>query len=170
MNCFIWNRKQVQRFNLGKRRLANMMGEDPESYTDDDVKVLHLARYDLIHHIQPSLSLQFRRRFIICCRVNWMKRLSPLWKYDNIFHKSNAFTRVINILFCNFTASFKCVYKPNKWVLNTNIKEACMLNIMLLGKIKYNYSMRSTSFLVWIRKQQRTNQKRNKPNTVIKIT
>ena len=32
-------RKEVDRFNLSKRRLANMMGEDPNTFGEDDVKV-----------------------------------------------------------------------------------------------------------------------------------
>lgn len=31
--------KQVDEFNIGKRHLANMMGEDPESFTQEDVDV-----------------------------------------------------------------------------------------------------------------------------------
>ncbi|XP_055256092.1 28S ribosomal protein S9, mitochondrial isoform X3 [Moschus berezovskii] len=40
-------KKQIEEFNLGKRHLANMMGEDPETFTQEDVdeaygKVLHV--------------------------------------------------------------------------------------------------------------------------------
>lgn len=31
--------KQVEEFNIGKRHLANMMGEDPESFAQEDVDV-----------------------------------------------------------------------------------------------------------------------------------
>lgn len=31
--------KQVEEFNIGKRHLANMMGEDPENFTQEDVDV-----------------------------------------------------------------------------------------------------------------------------------
>ncbi|KFQ17448.1 hypothetical protein N331_12005, partial [Merops nubicus] len=30
-------KKQIEEFNLGKRHLANMMGEDPETFTQDDI-------------------------------------------------------------------------------------------------------------------------------------
>lgn len=40
--------KQVEEFNIGKRHLANMMGEDPESFAQEDVDVraadTHLER------------------------------------------------------------------------------------------------------------------------------
>lgn len=32
-------RKQIEEFNLGKRHLANMMGEDPETFTEEDIDV-----------------------------------------------------------------------------------------------------------------------------------
>lgn len=31
--------KQVEEFNIGKRHLANMMGEDPETFTQEDIDV-----------------------------------------------------------------------------------------------------------------------------------
>lgn len=31
--------KQVEEFNIGKRHLANMMGEDPENFTQEDIDV-----------------------------------------------------------------------------------------------------------------------------------
>ncbi|XP_021566272.1 28S ribosomal protein S9, mitochondrial-like, partial [Carlito syrichta] len=30
-------KKQIEEFNIGKRHLANMMGEDPETFTQEDV-------------------------------------------------------------------------------------------------------------------------------------
>ncbi|XP_009082090.1 PREDICTED: 28S ribosomal protein S9, mitochondrial-like, partial [Acanthisitta chloris] len=30
-------KKQIEEFNLGKRHLANMMGEDPETFTQEDI-------------------------------------------------------------------------------------------------------------------------------------
>lgn len=32
-------KKQVEEFNVGKRHLANMMGEDPETFTQEDIDV-----------------------------------------------------------------------------------------------------------------------------------
>ena len=32
-------KKQIEEFNIGKRHLANMMGEDPETFTQEDVDV-----------------------------------------------------------------------------------------------------------------------------------
>lgn len=32
-------RKQMEEFNIGKRHLANMMGEDPETFTQEDIDV-----------------------------------------------------------------------------------------------------------------------------------
>lgn len=31
--------KQIQEFEIGKRHLANMMGEDPENFTQEDIDV-----------------------------------------------------------------------------------------------------------------------------------
>lgn len=31
--------KQIEEFEIGKRHLANMMGEDPENFTQEDVDV-----------------------------------------------------------------------------------------------------------------------------------
>lgn len=30
-------KKQIEEFNIGKRHLANMMGEDPETFTQEDI-------------------------------------------------------------------------------------------------------------------------------------
>ncbi|KAM4602199.1 uncharacterized protein ACJ7VT_020174 [Polymixia lowei] len=35
--------QQVEEYNIGKRHLANMMGEDPENFTQEDVDVLLLT-------------------------------------------------------------------------------------------------------------------------------
>ena len=32
-------RRQVHEFEIGKRHLANMMGEDPEHFTQEDIDV-----------------------------------------------------------------------------------------------------------------------------------
>lgn len=32
-------KKQIEEFNIGKRHLANMMGEDPENFTQEDIDV-----------------------------------------------------------------------------------------------------------------------------------
>lgn len=32
-------KKQVEEFDIGKRHLANMMGEDPENFTQEDIDV-----------------------------------------------------------------------------------------------------------------------------------
>lgn len=32
-------KKQIDEFNIGKRHLANMMGEDPETFTQEDIDV-----------------------------------------------------------------------------------------------------------------------------------
>ena len=32
-------KKQIEEFNIGKRHLANMMGEDPETFTQEDIDV-----------------------------------------------------------------------------------------------------------------------------------
>lgn len=31
--------KQIEEFEIGKRHLANMMGEDPENFTQEDIDV-----------------------------------------------------------------------------------------------------------------------------------
>lgn len=36
-------KKQIEEFNLGKRHLANMMGEDPETFTQEDIDVSTVA-------------------------------------------------------------------------------------------------------------------------------
>lgn len=35
--------KQIEEFNIGKRHLANMMGEDPETFTQEDIDVSTVA-------------------------------------------------------------------------------------------------------------------------------
>lgn len=37
--------KQVEEFNIGKRHLANMMGEDPENFTQEDIDVRHSGEW-----------------------------------------------------------------------------------------------------------------------------
>lgn len=32
-------KKEIQEYQIGKRHLANMMGEDPETFTQEDVDV-----------------------------------------------------------------------------------------------------------------------------------
>lgn len=39
--------KQVEEFNIGKRHLANMMGEDPDNFTQEDIDV----RIDALGHV-----------------------------------------------------------------------------------------------------------------------
>lgn len=36
-------KEQIEEFNLGKRHLANMMGEDPETFTQEDIDVSTVA-------------------------------------------------------------------------------------------------------------------------------
>lgn len=36
-------KKQVEEFEIGKRHLANMMGEDPEVFTQEDIDVSYLT-------------------------------------------------------------------------------------------------------------------------------
>lgn len=36
-------KKQIEEFNIGKRHLANMMGEDPETFTQEDIDVSTVA-------------------------------------------------------------------------------------------------------------------------------
>lgn len=39
-------KKQIEEFNIGKRHLANMMGEDPESFTQEDIDVSMVAQLE----------------------------------------------------------------------------------------------------------------------------
>lgn len=50
--------KQVEEFNIGKRHLANMMGEDPDNFTQEDIDV----RIDALGHVWTSIwiDLWFR--------------------------------------------------------------------------------------------------------------
>lgn len=34
-----FTQKQIEEFEIGKRHLANMMGEDPENFTQEDIDV-----------------------------------------------------------------------------------------------------------------------------------
>lgn len=38
-------KKQVEEFEIGKRHLANMMGEDPETFTQEDIDVSCLTTW-----------------------------------------------------------------------------------------------------------------------------
>ncbi|XP_030057313.1 small ribosomal subunit protein uS9m isoform X1 [Microcaecilia unicolor] len=47
-------KKQIEEFNVGKRHLANMMGEDPETFTQEDIDVCELSMLmllDVIIHL-----------------------------------------------------------------------------------------------------------------------
>ncbi|XP_072303819.1 small ribosomal subunit protein uS9m [Eucyclogobius newberryi] len=62
--------KQVEEFNIGKRHLANMMGEDPETFTQDDID-------RSIAYLFPSGLFE--------------KKARPLMKHpDEIFPKQRA--------------------------------------------------------------------------------
>lgn len=39
-------KKQIEEFNIGKRHLANMMGEDPETFTQEDIDVSRAAQLE----------------------------------------------------------------------------------------------------------------------------
>lgn len=64
--------KQVEEFNIGKRHLANMMGEDPENFTQEDIDVrhivcvsLHISQYFYLSVFNVSTGffcLQFERQ------------------------------------------------------------------------------------------------------------
>jgi len=41
--------KQVEEFEVGKRHLANMMGEDPETFTQEDIDVSYFTTLFYIH-------------------------------------------------------------------------------------------------------------------------
>ena len=45
----------MEEFNLGKRHLANMMGEDPETFTQEDIDVstATLLKSDCCKDVQP---------------------------------------------------------------------------------------------------------------------
>lgn len=43
--------KQVEEFNIGKRHLANMMGEDPENFTQEDIDVRDTFISDLLIYL-----------------------------------------------------------------------------------------------------------------------
>ncbi len=40
--------KQVEEFDIGKRHLANMMGEDPENFTQEDIDVSESANMQVL--------------------------------------------------------------------------------------------------------------------------
>lgn len=39
-------KKQIEEFSIGKRHLANMMGEDPETFTQEDIDVSMVAQLE----------------------------------------------------------------------------------------------------------------------------
>lgn len=39
-------KQQIHEFQIGKRHLANMMGEDPETFTQQDVDVITNLHYN----------------------------------------------------------------------------------------------------------------------------
>lgn len=48
-------KKQVEEFEIGKRHLANMMGEDPENFTQEDIDVRVYCCLCVSSCLQPSL-------------------------------------------------------------------------------------------------------------------
>jgi hypothetical protein len=45
-------KEQLLQYNVGKRHLANMMGEDPDTFTQEDVDVSVLKRvYNMLMYI-----------------------------------------------------------------------------------------------------------------------
>lgn len=46
--------KQVEEFNTGKRHLANMMGEDVENFTQEDIDVS--GRLDCVFYLKPMTT------------------------------------------------------------------------------------------------------------------
>lgn len=37
--------KQIAEYDIGKRHLANIMGEDPENFTEKDINVNYISYY-----------------------------------------------------------------------------------------------------------------------------
>ena len=56
--------KQVEEFNVGKRHLANMMGEDPENFTQEDIDVSELC---FTAHMQVLSSLWVSFMYPLAC-------------------------------------------------------------------------------------------------------
>lgn len=84
--------KQAARFKLGKRRLANMMGEDPNTYDDEDVKrsIRYLFPSDLDEDVLPSMKHP-SKIFTVQSRVQWDQSGRPLHylyytKKPNLYH------------------------------------------------------------------------------------
>lgn len=46
---------QLHQYNVGKRHLANMMGEDPDTFTQEDIDVCILYVTVLVHYIKILL-------------------------------------------------------------------------------------------------------------------
>lgn len=66
-------------YQIGKRHLANMMGEDPETFTQEDIDVnLDLISFNILY-IYCVLLLYYREPLNICSLLEFMiKKLARL--------------------------------------------------------------------------------------------
>lgn len=71
-------RKEISRYNLSTRRLANMMGEDPSTFGEDDVKraIRYLFPSDLDEDSLPSMDYP-AKVYTSRLRVHWDENKRP---------------------------------------------------------------------------------------------
>lgn len=71
--------KQVEEFDIGKRHLANMMGEDPENFTQEDVdvrdcSVVCMRGFSCVHWLVQT-------SFFLCFHFSLRDKFSELVKH-----------------------------------------------------------------------------------------
>nr|XP_039260045.1 28S ribosomal protein S9, mitochondrial-like [Styela clava] len=71
--------KQAEKYKLNKRRLANMMGEDPDTYNDEDMKrsIRYLFPSDLDEEVLPSMEHP-SKLYTSQLRIHWDENGRPL--------------------------------------------------------------------------------------------
>lgn len=72
-------KQQTHEYQIGKRHLANMMGEDPETFTQEDVTV---TRHYSSGHFGVLACLSFRMQLNICSHRDFLIRRPGLsWSH-----------------------------------------------------------------------------------------
>ncbi|KAL7826134.1 hypothetical protein SRHO_G00338720 [Serrasalmus rhombeus] len=102
-------KKQVEEFNIGKRHLANIMGEDPETFTQEDID-------RSIAYLFPSGLFEKRARPVM---KDTFGKVLALEKYQDSMRNKGLFTKDTKQM--SLTGS--------RWLLKEELEELLVENI-----------------------------------------
>uniref|UniRef100_A0A8D2MEW1 Small ribosomal subunit protein uS9m n=1 Tax=Zonotrichia albicollis TaxID=44394 RepID=A0A8D2MEW1_ZONAL len=127
-------KKQIEEFNLGKRHLANMMGEDPETFTQEDIDraIAYLFPSGLFDKRARPLMKHPTEVFPEQRKIQWGEDGRPFHflfytgkqSYYSLMHVSMLFKNICDILNRNLAGS--------RWLTKIELEE------MLLEKVSDN--------------------------------